>query len=173
MEDLKRIIEALLFSHPDPLSPRKLRELLPEWKEGEIREALRELIEDYDRMGLSFGIEEVAGGYQFRTKPEWAPWIRRLKKVTPIKLTRAALETLAIVAYKQPVTRGEIEEIRGVDSGWVLASLMEKGLIKPVGRKEVPGRPLLYGTTDKFLEVFGLKSLGDLPSLRELESLEG
>lgn len=171
--ELKRVLEALLFVHGDPLSPRKLKEILPEWGEGEIKEALEQLVRDYEGMGLAFRIEEVAEGYQFRTRPEVAPWIKRLRKVAPMKLSRAALETLAIIAYRQPITRGEVEEIRGVDSGWVLGALMDKGLIRPVGRKEVPGRPLLYGTTEKFLEVFGLKSLADLPSLRELESLEG
>ncbi|RLA86025.1 MAG: SMC-Scp complex subunit ScpB [Deltaproteobacteria bacterium] len=173
MRELKRVIEALLFAHGDPLSLRDLEKVLPEWPRSEIKRALDELLKDYRRWGLSFTLQEVAGGFQFRTLPEYAQWIKRLRKVTPIKLSRAALETLAIVAYRQPVSRGEIEQIRGVDSGWVIGSLMEKGLIKPVGRKEAPGRPLLYGTTKKFLQVFGLKSLKDLPSLRELQSLRG
>ena len=146
-------------------------ELLPEWRKAEIEEAAEELIREYQERECSFRVEKVAGGYQFRTKVEYAPWIRRLKKVRPIRLSRAALETLAIVAYRQPVSRAEVEEIRGVDSGWVIASLMDKGLIRPVGRKSTPGRPLLYGTTKKFLEVFGLKDLKDLPTLKEMESL--
>lgn len=171
--ELKRILEAIFFSHPEPLGIKDLQRLLPEWKREELEKALKELLKDYESLGLSFRLEEVAGGYQFRTLPEYAPWVRRGKKVTPLKLSSAALEVLAIIAYKQPITRAEVESIRGVDSGGVIGSLLEKGLIKPLGRKETPGRPLLYGTTKKFLEVFGLKSLKDLPSLKEIEGLGG
>jgi len=171
MANLKRIIEALLFATSKPLSLKALSELLPEWTMEELKKAISELIEEWKRFNLSFGLQEVGEGYQFRTFPEYSIWIRRLKKVLPIKLSQAALETLAIVAWKQPISRGEIEEIRGVDSGHVLGVLLEKGLIKPVGRKEAPGRPLLYGTSEKFLELFGLRSLKDLPSLKELETL--
>jgi segregation and condensation protein B len=171
MADLRRIIEALLFTSSEPLSLKAISQLLPEWSVEELKRALSELVEEWKKLDLSFGLQEVGGGYQFRTLPEYSPWIRRLKKVVPIKLSQAALETLAIVAWKQPISRGEIEQIRGVDSGHVLGVLLEKGLIKPVGRKEAPGRPLLYGTTEKFLELFGLRSLKDLPSLKELETL--
>lgn len=172
MAELKRVIEALLFVHARPLGLKEMVELLPEWKRAEIEEAAEELIREYEERSSSFRVERVAEGYQFRTRVEYAPWIRRLKKVRPIRLSRAALEALAIVAYRQPVSRAEIEEIRGVDSGWVIGSLMDKGLIRPVGRKSTPGRPLLYGTTKKFLEVFGLKDLKDLPTLKEVESLQ-
>ncbi|RLA81151.1 MAG: SMC-Scp complex subunit ScpB [Deltaproteobacteria bacterium] len=172
MPDLKRIIEALLFTHGHPLTVRELAELLPEWSREEVAKAAEELLQEYEERGVSFKVERIAGGYQFRSRPQYAQWIRRLKKVRPIKLSRAAMEALAIVAYRQPVSRGEVEEIRGVDSGWVLGSLMEKGLIKPVGRKEAPGRPLLYGTTKKFLEVFGLRDLKDLPTLQEIDALK-
>jgi len=171
--ELKRVLEAIFFSHPEPLGLKDLQRLLPEWKKEDLEGALKELIRDYELLGLSFKLQEVAGGYQFRTLPEYAQWVRRVKKVTPLKLSKAALEVLAIIAYRQPITRAEVETIRGVDSGGVISSLLEKGLIKPLGRKETPGRPLLYGTTKKFLEVFGLKSLKDLPSLREIEALEG
>jgi segregation and condensation protein B len=112
---------------------------------------------------------EVAGGYQFRTKPSWAGWVSRLKKVKAVKLSQAALETLAIVAYRQPIIRPAIEEIRGVDSGSVLHTLLEKGLIKMMGRKDLPGRPIVYGTTKTFLELFSLNTLSDLPSLKEIQ----
>ena len=111
---------------------------------------------------------EVAGGYQYRTKPQWAEWVNRLKKVKAVKLSQSALETLAIIAYRQPVIRPEIEQIRGVDSGWVVRTLMEKGLVKMMGRKDLPGRPMIYGTTKAFLELFGLNALTDLPNLKEV-----
>jgi len=138
-----------------------------------IREVLEGLLAEYGEMERSFQLVEVSGGYQFRTKTEYAPWIHKLRKVRPIKLSQPALETLAIVAYRQPIVRSEIEQIRGVDSGWVLHSLLEKGIIKILGRKEVPGRPLVYGTTRRFLEIFGLRDLSGLPTLQELESLKG
>jgi segregation and condensation protein B len=112
---------------------------------------------------------EVAGGYQFRTKPKWAEWVQRLRKAKAVKLSRSALETLAIVAYRQPIIRPTIEEIRGVDSGWVLRTLLEKGLIKVMGRKEIVGRPIVYGTTKAFLELFSLKALSDLPTPKEIQ----
>jgi segregation and condensation protein B len=112
---------------------------------------------------------EIAGGYQFRTKPRWAEWINRLKKQKTVKLSRSALEALAIIAYRQPIIRTAIEEIRGVDSGWVLRTLLEKGLIKMMGRKDLPGRPMIYGTTRAFLELFSLNTLADLPTLKEVQ----
>jgi len=169
--NLKGLLEALLFVTPQPLSLHALKKLIPEEEGRRIREALEELKREYERDDRGIQLVEVAGGYQLRTRSQYAPWIRRLKKVRPLRLSQAALETLAIVAYRQPLTRGEIEEIRGVDSGWVIGSLMEKGLIRPVGRKEGPGRPLLYGTTERFLEVFGLKDLKSLPTLKEIEEL--
>jgi segregation and condensation protein B len=114
-------------------------------------------------------LTEIAGGYQFRTKPLWAGWVNRLKKTKAVRLSQAALETLAIVAYRQPIIRPAIEEIRGVDSGSVLHTLLEKGLIKIMGRKDLPGRPIVYGTTKAFLELFSLNTLSDLPTLREIQ----
>jgi len=173
-EEVKRVIEALLFVHQHPLTVDNISKILED--EGEkkvIKEALEELVAEYEGMGRSFHLAQVGGGYQFRTKTDHAPWIRRLRKVKPMRLSQAALETLAIVAYRQPIVRAEIENIRGVDSGWVLNSLLEKGLIKILGRKEVAGRPLVYGTSRRFLEVFGLMNLGGLPTLKELDDLRG
>src|SRR4030067_2141907 len=112
---------------------------------------------------------EVAGGYQFRTKPRWAVGVNRLKKAKAVKLSRSALETLAIIAYRQPIIRPEIEKIRGVDSGWVLRTILEKGLIRIVSRRDIPGRPIVYRTTKAFLELFNLNTLSDLPTLKEIE----
>jgi segregation and condensation protein B len=173
-EEVKRVIEALLFVHQHPLTVDNISKILED--EGEkkvIKEALEELVAEYEGMGRSFHLAQVGGGYQFRTKTDHAPWIRRLRKVKPMRLSQAALETLAIVAYRQPIVRAEIENIRGVDSGWVLNSLLEKGLIKIIGRKEVAGRPLVYGTSGRFLEVFGMNSLGGLPTLQEMDALKG
>jgi segregation and condensation protein B len=123
-------------------------------------------------LNRAFQIVEVAGGYQFRTRPELGSWILKLKRQRGVKLSQASLEALAIIAYKQPVTRAEIEYVRGVDSGAVLRGLVEKRLLKILGRKDVPGRPLLYGTSKRFLEVFGLKDLTSLPNLREIQEME-
>src|SRR5262249_24564625 len=119
----------------------------------------------------AFRIEEIGGGYQLRTLPELAPWLAELQPAPPLRLSRPALETLAIVAYKQPLTRAEIEQVRGVDVGAVLRSLLERRLVRITGHREVPGRPILYATTRRFLEVFGLAELADLPTLREIEEL--
>ena len=170
---LKLIVEALLFSSDRPLSPKEIRSWIPEATVSEVTSALQELVEEYEHLGRSFAIKEVAGGYQFRTHPMFAPFILSMLKTTPSRLSRAALETLAIVAYKQPILRQEIERLRGVDVGGILRSLMEKGLIRIVGRKNLPGRPLIYGTTKKFLEVFGLKDLNSLPKLKEIKELAG
>lgn len=173
-EEVKRIVESLLFVHPHPLSLDNIMKILGnEVGRKIIREVLGELIAEYREMGRSFHLMEVGDGYQFRTKAEYAPWIGRLRKVRPIKLSQPALESLAIIAYRQPIIRSEIERIRGVDSGWVVHSLLEKGLVRILGRKEAPGRPLIYGTTRRFLEVFGLRDISGLPTLQELESLKG
>lgn len=173
-EEVKRVVEALLFIHPHPLSINAVATMLENQAEKKtIKEALDELMSEYRELGRSFHLTEVAEGYQFRTRSEYGQWIQKLKKVRPLRLSQPAMETLAIVAYRQPTVRAEIEQIRGVDSGWVLHTLLEKGLIKILGRKEVPGRPLIYGTTRKFLEVFGIPDLRGLPTLAELDSLKG
>ncbi len=171
MEDLKTIIESLLFVADNPMSIEKLADVIEEADAKAIRGALRELLSEFDDPKRGFQLHEVAGGYQFRTHPECQAYIKRLLKPTPSRLSRAALETLAIIAYKQPIIRSDVEHIRGVDSGGVLRVLMEKKLVRVLGRREIPGRPLIYATTKHFLEVFDLKNLRDLPTPKEIEEL--
>ena len=171
-EELKRVIESLLFVHEHPLTVDNIVKIIGDQAgKKEIKETLMELLAEYQGMGRSFQLVEVDGGYQFRTKAAYARWIKNLRKVKPTRLSQSALETLAIVVYRQPIVRAEIEHIRGVDSGWVLNSLLEKGLIKILGRKEVAGRPLVYGSSRRFLEIFGLRDLSALPTLQELDAL--
>jgi segregation and condensation protein B len=171
--NVKGIIESLLFAHQHPLTVENIMRIVGDQVEKKVvKELLAELVAEYQGMERSFHLVEVGEGYQFRTKTDYAPWIRSLHKIRPARLRQSALETLAIVAYRQPVVRAEVEQIRGVDSGWVLSSLLEKGLIKILGRKEVPGRPLVYGTDRRFLEVFGLRDLGGLPTIQELDALK-
>jgi segregation and condensation protein B len=168
---LIRVLEAILFVTTEPVPLQKLEKLFE--ADGvtvrEIRDALDSLRRDYSGRGIE--VLEVGGGYQMRTSPELGPFLVRLEMPRPTKLSQAALETLAIIAYRQPITRADVEEVRGVDCGAVARSLLERGLVRVVGKKDVPGRPLLYGTTKKFLEVFGLSSLTDLPTLRQIEDL--
>ncbi len=171
-ESLKPVIESLIFASSAAVSLDKLASVIEGVDKSEIRSALEELVEDYRRRNGGFFIEEVAGGYRFRTSPEAAPWLRRLFKIGMQKISKAAMESLAVVAYKQPVTRAELEAVRGVDCGGVLATLMDKRFIKIVGRKEVPGRPVVYGTTKEFLETFDLNDLSCLPSLKDIQKLE-
>jgi segregation and condensation protein B len=171
-EEVKRVIESLLFVHEHPLTVDNIVKIIGDQAgKKEVKETLMELLAEYQGMGRSFQLVEVDGGYQFRTKAAYARWIKNLRKVKPTRLSQSALETLAIVVYRQPIVRAEIEHIRGVDSGWVLNSLLEKGLIKILGRKEVAGRPLVYGSSRRFLEIFGLRDLSALPTLQELEAL--
>ncbi len=164
----EQIIEAILFSSDNPVSASKLASIIGILGSREIRKLISHLNESYSRMGASFRIEEIAGGYQMMTRPEFAPYLQKLYKVrAENKLSAAALETLAVIAYKQPVVRAEVEAIRGVACGEIIRSLLEKGLIKIVGRAEDLGRPMLYGTTKRFLQVFGLASLDDLPKVPE------
>ncbi|MCP4681647.1 MAG: SMC-Scp complex subunit ScpB [Desulfobacterales bacterium] len=171
VSEIKFIIEALLFTSDKPLRAREINTWLPEENLPDIKNALKELQAEYDAMDRSFVIKEVARGYQFRTKSEYAPFILQMLKTAPTRLSRAAMETLAIIAYEQPVLRQEIERLRGVDVGGILRTLMEKGLIRIMGRKNLPGRPLIYGTSKKFLEVFDLKDLKSLPKLKEIKDL--
>jgi segregation and condensation protein B len=168
IEDLKNIIESLLFVAEEPLSPERIKKLVGPVDSSEIHEAIGALQAEHDSRRGGFYLSEVAGGFQFRTRPEYTAWIRRLIDPKPVRLSRAALETLAIVAYKQPVIRTDIEHIRGVDCGGVLRQLLERKLIRVLGRKEIPGRPLIYATTKKFLETFDLKDLRDLPTPQEV-----
>ncbi len=169
MEKLKYIIESLLFVADSPLSVDRIREVVEAEDGKEIREALALLSEEYEARRGAIFLSEVAGGFQIRTRPEYHEWIKRLLKPSPHRLSNASLETLAIIAYKQPIIRSDIEHLRGVDCGGVLRMLMEKKMIRVLGRKEIPGRPLIYATTKHFLEVFELKDLKDLPSPREIE----
>jgi segregation and condensation protein B len=171
MDDLqiKPILESILFVSESPVRLKTLLEIIPEAGKETILEGVRALMKEYEDPSKGMELVEVAGGYQLRTKPQWAEWISRLKKAKPVKFSQSAMETLAIVAYRQPVIRSQIEAIRGVDAGWILRTLMEKGLIKMMGRKDLPGRPIIYGTTQGFLELFSLNSLQDLPTLKEIQ----
>ena len=171
MSNVRAIIESLLFVSEVPLNLVKIKGLLSMYTHGEITEALEDLRREYAGDEHGFYLAEVGRGYQFRSKPEYGEWIRNLKKITPTRLSQAALETLAIIAYKQPILRAEIEAIRGVDVGGLLRLLLEKKLIKILGRKDVPGRPIIYGTSQKFLEFFGLKDISSLPTLQEMGGL--
>jgi len=172
MENLKSIVESLLFVAENPLSIDQLQATVPEVSTDEIRQALQDLKDSYTARNGGFVIHEVAGGYQFRTRPEFKEWIRRLLQPKPPKLSKPAMETLAIIAYRQPILRSEIEHVRGVDSANSLRILLERKLIRVLGRREIPGRPLVYATTTKFLETFDLRDLKDLPTLKEIADLE-
>lgn len=150
----------------------KLNEIFPDTLLKELREIMSELKEEYNTLNRSFAIREVANGFQFYTKTEYSSWIKKFKKIRPSRLSPATLETLAIVAYKQPLTRAEIEDVRGVDAGGILRALLEKNLIKIIGKKDVPGKPLIYSTTPKFLTMFGLKGLKDLPTLEDISQVD-
>ncbi len=166
---LKNIVECLLFVSAAPLSIKKITAVIENAKDIEILKAIEELTADYEKADKCVFIQQVAGGWRLATKNEYGEWVRKLfSKEMTFLLSRAALEVLAIVAYRQPVITQEIENIRGVSSGGVLRGLLEKNLIKISGRKEALGRPILYRTTDKFLEYFGLESISDIPPLEEL-----
>jgi segregation and condensation protein B len=171
MENLKAIIESLLLVAASPLALDRIQALLPETDSREIRTALQALMVEYSQRNGGFVIREVAGGYQFRTQPQYREYVKQMLQPSPVRLSRAALETLAIIAYKQPIIRHDIEQIRGVDTGGVLRMLLERKLVRVLGRREIPGRPLIYATTKQFLELFDLKDLGDLPSPQEIEEL--
>jgi segregation and condensation protein B len=168
LSQLKAVIEALVFASPDPLTPRVLYRLLNDEPKEDVVAALKAVQADYvDRGGLHMA--EVAGGFQITTRPEYHEWVRRLfHERSANKLSVASLETLSVIAYKQPVTAAEIGEIRSVNTSGVLSTLLERHLIKIVGRKNVIGRPFLYGTTKEFLIRFGLNDLGDLPKIEDM-----
>lgn len=170
-DELKSAVEALLFASGVPVTVQELCVALEVLDGGPVRAALHELAQDF--VGRGVQLVMVAGGWQLRTHPRHADEVLRLRGGTPTRMSRAALEALAIVAYRQPATRAEVEEIRGVASGGVLKTLLEKGYLKVVGRRDEPGRPLEYGTTPLFLEMFSLPGLGALPTLKEREDLGG
>lgn len=167
-DEAKRVIESLIFAAERPITPVQLGRIV-KLRMAEVKELVAEIIPEFAGRGIE--IVEVAGGYQFRSVASSADWVRSLVAQRPQRLTRAQLETLALSAYRQPITRAEIEEVRGVDSGSALGVLLDRGLLKIIGRKDEPGRPLLYGTTPQFLEFFGMSGLKDLPTLREFTDL--
>lgn len=187
--ELKNILESLLFSAQKPLSPSELREILTsaaeqedadatakslkKVKESELTAALEQLAKDHEQAARSYRLVCVAGSWQFVTQPEFAQWLKALVgvKARPTRLSQPALETLAIISYRQPVTRAEVEQIRGVSVDGVMQTLMERGLVEAVGRADVVGRPSTYGTTGLFLEYFGLRGLEDLPAADELRRI--
>ena len=169
-ERVRTVVESLLFVTDKPVSLDQLHEATGVERPS-LQAALEELAGLHRERGSGVGLTEVAGGWQFRTDPESGEFVRRFLRVKPHRLTRAALETLAIIAYRQPVTRPEIEDVRGVDSGAVVKALLERRLIKILGKKDEVGRPILYGTSREFLEFFALKDLSALPTLREFHEL--
>jgi segregation and condensation protein B len=171
--ELKAILEALIFASPEPLTPKAIYKLLDSEPKEDVQAAIAELKRDYQRPG-GLQLVEVAGGYQIVTRPDLHEWVRRLfHERTTQRLTVQALETLAVIAYKQPVTSLEIAEIRGVNAAGVLGTLLERHLVKIVGRKQVVGRPFLYATTKEFLIRFGLNDLNDLPKVEDLAEALG
>jgi segregation and condensation protein B len=171
--ELKAILEALIFASPEPLTPKAIFKLLEAEPKEDVQAALAELKQDYDRPG-GLQLVEVAGGYQIVTRPDLHEWVRRLfHERTTQKLTVQALETLAVIAYRQPITAAEITEVRGVNTSGVLNTLLERHLIKIVGRKQVVGRPFMYATTNEFLIRFGLNDLSDLPKVEDMAAALG
>ena len=173
LSGLKGIVEAILFVSGEPISVDRLQGVVEGVSRAELVSALRALQADYAAEGRGLQVVEVAGGFQVATRPDCAPWIKRLEKAKAgARLSRSAMVTLAIIAYKQPLVRAEIEQIRGVDTAGVLKTLLDRRLIRIVGRKDIPGRPIMYGTTKQFLQAFGLKDLGGLPALRDIKDLK-
>ena len=170
--ELKKIIEAILFSSSKPVAPKLLKKRLEEYPPEEIEEALRELTTEYNNLDRAVEIAEVAGGFQMKTKPVYKEWVTRFVKEKDVGLTKSMLETLSIIAYKQPVTKKDIDNVRGVDSTRAIKLLLERKLINIAGKNEDAGKKIIFRTTEKFLEVYGLRSIDDLPTYKDLESLE-
>ena len=171
MDNLRQLVEAFIFASDSPLSLDRLS-ALSDQPRAQIKLVIEQIQSHYLPSEHGFYLADVAGGYQFRTVEAFAPWLRKLGRDRTAKFSRAALETLAIIAYRQPATRAEIEYLRGVDSGGVMKTLLDKNLLRILGKKEVPGRPLMYGTSRQFLELFGLRDLSDLPTLKEFAALD-
>lgn len=173
--ELKPIIESLIFVSEEPISEGGIFQAISEQTQVEklqIRECLSIIEREWNGdASRGIGLIQVAGGFQFRTKPGLADWLKQLGIPKPTRLSGPALETLAIVAYRQPIVRSEVEKIRGVDSGAVLKTLLDRHLLRIIGRRDEPGQPLLYGTTKEFLEIFNLKALSELPTLKDIEDL--
>jgi segregation and condensation protein B len=171
-QELAAVLEALLFVSAEPVPLARLASVIGTVSKAEVEQALKILQQQLEQEGRGIQLVKLAGGYRLVTKPDYAPWLKRLDKAKAAqKLSRSALESLAIIAYKQPLVRAEIEEIRGVETSGVIRTLLERKLVRIVGRKEVPGRPIMYGTTKFFLEHFGLQDLTQLPPLREFKEL--
>jgi segregation and condensation protein B len=170
-EEIKSIIESLLFVADGPLTIQRLGEVLEGVEKEDLRSTLDELQAELENSRRGVRLVEVAGGYQLRTAKVNADWVKKFLGGRPARMGRATLETLAIIAYRQPITRAEIESIRGVDVDGVINTLLDRSLIRAVARKDVPGRPFLYGTTPEFLQLFNLKDLTHLPTLKEMEEI--
>ena len=170
-EELRSIVESLLFVAEGPLTIQRLGEVLEDVEKDDIRTVAEELRAELESNRRGVRLVEVAGGYQLRTAKVNAEWVKKLLGGRPARMGRATLETLAIIAYRQPITRAEIEAIRGVDVDGVINTLLDRSLIRAVARKDVPGRPFLYGTTTEFLQLFNLKDLTHLPTLKEMEEM--
>jgi segregation and condensation protein B len=172
VDELKPILEAVIFVASEPVTEEELARLLPDVAREDVKAALEALRRDYDAAGRGLELRRIAGGYQLRTRPEYQDYIRRYLKTRPsARLSMAALETLAVIAYKQPITLPEIQEIRGVNSARAVKTLLEKRLIEPKGRKPVVGRPILYGTSREFLIHFGLNDLSELPTIEDFREV--
>ncbi len=172
MDQMKNIIESLLFAAQEPITIKQFEKILSSENKENIIKTLNRLAEEYEVRKGGFYLKETAGGFRLKSRPEYGEWIKKLLEPSSYsRLSKAALETLSITAYKQPILRAEIEYIRGVDSGGIIRNLLDKGLIKIIGRKDIPGKPMLYSTTKRFLEVFELKSLKELPTLKEITEI--
>lgn len=173
-QEIKSILEAVLFVSSEPLTAEKLTSVLDGVPKSKVMQVLRMLQVDYEQEDRGIRLSEVAGGFLLATRPDCGQYIRRLTKAkSSSKLSRSALETLAIVSYKQPITRIDVEKMRGVETSGVLRTLLDQKLVRIVGRQDVPGRPILYGTSKQFLQRFGLRDLRDLPPLKEIQELGG
>ncbi len=170
-QPLKSIVESLLFISDAPLTIDRICAILEEYERRDVQAALDRLRDEYAQEGRGIYLAGVAGGYQLRSRPENADYIRRLVRGKTFRFSRSALETLAMIAYRQPITRTEVEYLRGVDSGGVLKTLLEKKMVRILGKKDIPGKPLIYGTTREFLELFNLPDLASLPTLKDIHEL--
>jgi len=172
VDSVKPLIEALIFVSEEPITIEKITEIIDGAKKDLVKESVYELMEDYERNGRGIEIVEIAGGFKIKTRTEFSQWISLLfTKKKKTRLSIQALETVAVIAYKQPITKSEIEQIRGVNIVGTLRTLLERNLVKILGKKEAPGRPIMYGTTKEFLENFGLKNISSLPTLKEFSEL--
>jgi segregation and condensation protein B len=172
LTELESILEAILFSATKPIILKKLQKGLPEYTPLEIQSALHQLMAACQTPGRAVEIVEVSAGYQMRTKPEFKDWVKRFVREKDVGLTRAVMETLAVISYRQPIGKRDIDALRGVDSIRCIRQLLDRRLIEIAGRNQEPGKPMVFRTTKKFLEMFGLRDIADLPTVKELEALD-